>query len=112
MNAPCLNRKLVLEAPVRTADGAGGFVESWTALGELWADVTARSGRERAQAGTPVAAMSYKIVVRGAPMGSAQRPQPEQRFRDGDRVFVIHAVAERDPQGRYLTCFADEEVVA
>ena len=50
-------------------------------------------------------------MVRGAPYGSSERPKPQQRLRDGDRVFVIQAVAEWDGVGRYLTCFADEEVV-
>ena len=71
-----------------------------------------RSGRERAQAGEPVSTMGYRIVVRGAPAGSAQRPAPEQRFRDGARLYLIRAVAEHDPAGRFLTCFADEEVAA
>ena len=112
MNGPVLNRKLVLEAPGRVGDGAGGFTETWTALGELWAEVTARSGRERAEAGAPVSAVSYRIVVRAAPYGAVSRPMPEQRFRDGTRLFVIQAVAEADAAGRYLTCFADEEVAA
>lgn len=112
MSAPRLNRRLVLEAPARVSDGAGGFVESWAPLGELWAEVRARSGRERAEAGEPVSQVSYRIVVRGAPVGSAQRPAPEQRFRDGARRFAIRAVAEHDAEGRYLVCFADEEVAA
>lgn len=112
MSAPQLNRRLVLEAPVRVADGAGGFVETWTALGSLWAEVTARTGRERAEAGALVSGVAYRIVVRGALYGAIGRPKPEQRFREGERVFVIQAVAERDPEGRYLTCFADEEVAA
>lgn len=112
MRAPHLNRRLVLEAPVRTPDDAGGFSESWVALGEVWAELSARTGRERAVAGGPVSAVSYRIVVRAAPVGAASRPQPDQRFREGARLFVILAVAERDPEGRYLTCFADEEVVA
>lgn len=37
------------------------------------------------------------------------RPKPGQRFREGSRVFAILAVAERDPAGRYLTCFCREE---
>jgi len=112
MTMPHLNRKLVLEAPLRVPDGAGGYTQSWTALGEHWADVSARTGRERAEAGVPVSTVSYRIVVRGAPFGAASRPMPEQRFREGPRLFVIQAVAERDPAGRFLICFADEEVVA
>ncbi len=112
MKTPRLNRKLVLEAPVRAADGSGGCTESWQALGTHWAEVTARSGAERQVAGVPVSRVSYRIVVRGAPEGSVMRPAPDQRFREGDRRFVIRAVAERDGRGQYLTCFADEEVAA
>ena len=111
MNVPMLNRPLVLETPERVPDGAGGYVEGWTALGTLWAQVEARTGRETATAGAPISRMAWKIVVRGAAFGAPERPKPEQRFRDGDRVYVIQAVAERDPEGRYLTCFADEELV-
>ncbi len=111
MSIPKLNRRLVLEAPVRTPDGSGGYVRTWQALGRHWADVRARTGRERAEAGLPISVVSYNIVIRAAPVGSAARPKPEQRFRDGERLFRIAAVAERDPAGRYLTCFADEESV-
>ncbi|MCV3271136.1 phage head closure protein [Roseobacter sinensis] len=110
MSAPRLNRQLVLEAPQRLDDGAGGYVETWQALGTLWAEVKPRSGRERALSETAVSAMSYRITVRGAPFGDAQRPVPDQRFREGARLFLIEAVAEGDASGRYLTCFATEEV--
>ncbi|OWU85309.1 tail protein [Oceanicola sp. 22II-s10i] len=109
---PLLNRELVLEAPVRVADGAGGFSESWAALGTLWAEVSARTGRERDAGGVAVAQTGYRIVVRGAPVGAPSRPMPDQRFREGARVFRIEAVAERDGGGRYLTCFAREEALA
>lgn len=111
MNVPRLNRRLVLEAPERIADGSGGFHEGWTQLGVLWAEVTARTGRETAQTGAPISRVGYKIIVRGAPFGALQRPEPEQRFRDGARIYTIQAVAERDLEGRYLTCFAEEELV-
>ncbi|KUJ80747.1 phage tail protein [Ruegeria marisrubri] len=112
MKAPRLSRRLVLEAPVRIADGGGGFAEDWQAVGTLWAEVTARSGSERQVAGVPVSRVSHRIVVRGAPEGSPMRPTPNQRFRDGSRIFAVRAVSERDPAGRYLVCFADEEVAA
>lgn len=112
MTGPQLNRRLYLEAPERVADGSGGYVETWKVLGEHWAEVRSRTGRERDEAGVPISIVSYNIVVRSAPMGSIARPMPQQRFRDGQRLFTIQAVAERDREGRFLTCFADEEVVA
>lgn len=112
MKAPQLNRKLTLEAPQRTPDGAGGFTESWQALGTLWADVRLRTGREAAGEAMAVSKTSYRITLRAAPLGAEQRPKPEQRLREGARLFHIKAVAEADCQGRYLVCFAEEELVA
>ena len=110
MRAPRLSRRLTLESPGRAPDGAGGFVRDWIAQGVIWAEMTARSGRETQVAGVALSLVPYVIVVRGAPVGHPERPVPEQRFRDGSRVFHIRSVAERDPDGRYLTCMADEEV--
>ena len=111
MNLPRLNRRLTLESPGRDSDGAGGFVQTWTALGVIWAEMTARTGRETQVAGAGLSSVPFVIVMRGAPFGHPERPLPEQRFRDGARVFHIRSVAERDPEGRYLVCMADEEVV-
>lgn len=107
-----LNRPLNLEAPQRVADGAGGFDENWVVVGQLWAEVTARTGRETIGGGAQLSNTSYRIVVRSAPYGAPSRPAPEQRFRDGNRIFRIEAVADRDPAGRFLTCFCEEEVAA
>lgn len=112
MTAPRLNRRLVLEEAQRVPDGAGGWVLDWVDRGALWAAVDASAGRERAGEFLTVSAVSCRITVRGAPQGAPSRPKPEQRFRDGTRVFRITAVTESDPGGQYLTCFAQEEVVA
>ena len=109
--APRLTHRLTLEAPVQVSDGAGGVVETWTALGVVWAEVRPRAGRDDALGRAPTARMGYKITVRGAPPGHPERPWPGQRFRDGARLFRIYAVSERDPDGRYLSVQADEEVV-
>ena len=63
-----LNRKLVLEEAVRAPDGAGGFAETWAQLGTLWAEVVARTGRERGGEAVPVSATAYRITVRAAPI--------------------------------------------
>jgi head-tail adaptor len=104
-----LNRPLVLQTPTRVADGAGGFVRAWGSAGRLWGAGGAGAGSEAAGVEVSLAKVPYRITVRGAVVGSPQRPRPEQRFEDGSRHFIILAVTERDPSGQYLTCFAREE---
>lgn len=110
MKPPILNRKLVLEAPLRLADGAGGYVTTWAARGTLWADIRPGTGREKAAEFMTVASVPFRITVRAAPVGAPSRPEPEQRFRAGARIFRILAVTEADVGARYLVCFAQEEV--
>ena len=110
MNAPHLNRALVLEAVVRTPDGAGGFTEVWTALGTLWAEILPGSGNDVLGEERMLSAVPYRVTVRAAPVAAPSRPVAGQRLREGTRLFLIQAVTERDPGGRFLTCFAREEV--
>lgn len=110
MTAPRLNRALVLEAPVKTADNAGGYTREWTPLGILWAELRSGTGREIGAASATLSRVPYKVTVRAAPYGSASRPAPGQRFRDGTRVFQINAVSEAGVLAQYLTCYVDEEV--
>jgi head-tail adaptor len=109
---PRLNRALVLEARADVPDGAGGFSVGWAGLGTLWAAVLPGTGREGGDEGVSIGEVPCRIVVRGAPVGAPSRPVAGQRFRDGARVFRILAVTEADAAGRYLTCFAREEVAA
>lgn len=104
-----LTRALVLETPQETADGMGGITLTWNAIGTLWAEVLAGTGRDTAGEEVVLSTISYRITVRGAPQGASSRPMIGQRFRDGLRVFHILAVTERDVAGRYLVCFAREE---
>ncbi len=108
MKEPKLNRKLVLEERNMVLDGAGGLTGGWIARGLLWADVSARTGRESVAAGIEQATVSTRIIVRGAPEGAASRPRPDQRFREGDRLFDIKAVTEIDQSGKYLLCYTVE----
>ncbi|MEI6098001.1 MAG: head-tail adaptor protein [Alphaproteobacteria bacterium] len=110
MTTPDLNRSLLLEAPTQVADGAGGYSVTWTVIGTLWGDIKAGSGRDLAGVEITLASVPYRITVRGAPVGSPRRPLPQQRFRDGTRVYHILAVTEQDYEALYLTCFAREEV--
>lgn len=112
MSAPILNRKLVLEDAVQLPDGSGGYAESWVALGQVWAEVAAGTGREKAGEFVTVSSVPYRITVRAAPFGAASRPKPDQRFREGTRLFRINAVTEMDGRAQYLVCLANEEILS
>lgn len=112
MKAPVLTRRLVLEQAVSLPDGAGGFEMTWSPLGEVWADIRAATGRERAADFATLSTTRYRIYVRAAPQEAPSRPKVDQRFRDGARIFRILAVTEADADARFLVCFAEEELAA
>ncbi len=103
-----LNRKLDLEAPQRSADGAGGFSGGWSVLGTHWGLLEPGSGRLERGEGFPRARVPYRVTIRAVPPTSVSRPKPGYRFRDGTRVFDIRAVQDSS-DARYLTCLVDEE---
>lgn len=107
---PKLTRRLVLEARETAPDGSGGQIVAWRALGGLWAELTARTGREDFVAARTAPVLRWRILVRGAPVGAPSRPRPDQRLREGARVFRILTVAEHDPDGRFLQIEAEEGV--
>ncbi len=113
MKTPRLDRRLVLEEARRSPDGAGGFSSRWVALGTLWAGIRhGGAGREAARDHLTLSSVVLRITVRAAPVGAASRPRPDQRFREGGRIFHILSVVEADPHGRYLLCHAREEAAA
>lgn len=112
MKAPRLNRRLILEEALRVADGAGGSTLSWAVRGVVWAAIQPGAARERAGEFATMSSVACRITLRGAPVGAPSRPRPDQRFRDGQRLYRITGVSEADAEGRYLVCSAVEEVVA
>jgi SPP1 family predicted phage head-tail adaptor len=96
------NRRLVLEAPVETGDGAGGVVRTYEAVATLWAQVTPVSARGDIAAHSLGAAVRHRIVIR-ARSGITAR----HRLRDGARVYRIVAVRE-NVWRRFLEIDAEE----
>jgi SPP1 family predicted phage head-tail adaptor len=86
-----LNRRLTLEAPVESADGAGGVTRSYEAAATLWASVEPKPAREGTSADALGANVTHRIRVRyGADISL------RHRLRDGDRLYRIVAIRERD----------------
>lgn len=104
---PKRNHRLVLESPVRTPDGGGGFALSWAEAGALWGEIEVRGAVEPALGDRPAARVTHRITLR-AELGPGRRPEPGQRFRLGARIFAILGVAEGDPAGATLIVHAEE----
>jgi len=107
-----LNRLLRLESATRQSDGAGGYTVVWAVLGSVWAEVRATTGQERQSLSGRISSVPYRVIVRSAKVGAVSRPKPDQRFREGERLYRIYAVADFDAAGMYLECFCKEEVLA
>lgn len=101
-NIGALNRRLVLEAPVETTDGAGGVTRVYEAVATLWAQVTPVSARAEIAADSPGATLRHRIVIR-ARGGITTR----HRLRDGTRIYRIVAVRESAGR-RFLEIDAEE----
>jgi SPP1 family predicted phage head-tail adaptor len=100
-----LNRRLVLEAPVETPDGAGGVVRGFEAVATLHAEVTSAAAREEVEAARLGAAVTHRIVVRFSADITVRH-----RLRDGERLYRIVSLKDRDGRGRFLDIAAQERL--
>lgn len=103
-----MTRRLVLEERMAAPDGAGGLFESWGTRGVLWAAIEAASARENFAGGRPASRVTHRARIRYAAFGAAERPVPDQRFREGERIFAIRGVTEADDRRERLICWLEE----
>jgi SPP1 family predicted phage head-tail adaptor len=102
MGAGELDRRLVLEAPVETDDGAGGVTRSFETVATLWAQVTPARARSNVAADSLAALVTHRIIVR-APRAITTL----NRFRDDTRIFRVVAFRETADR-RFLEIDAEE----
>ncbi|RAI44096.1 phage head closure protein [Rhodoplanes roseus] len=100
-----LRRRLVLEAPVETADGAGGVLRAFTAVATLWAALEPRAARGAVEADAAGATLTHRILVRAGPQITTRH-----RLRLGPRMFRVVAVRDLDAAGRFLAIDVEERV--
>ncbi|MFW6076656.1 MAG: phage head closure protein [Hyphomicrobiales bacterium] len=97
-----LNRRLTLETPVATSDGAGGTVVTWQPVTKLWAQVRSRFGNERQWAEALASEATHVIRIR-----RTRQLASTMRFTEGKRVFEIRSVIE---DGRHwIDCLCREK---
>ena len=103
MTAPGdLNRRLLLEAPVETGDGAGGVTRLYDVVTMLWAQVLPLSAAATIAADNPGGTVRYRIVLRARPDITTRH-----RFQDGVRIYRILALRQSADR-RFLEIEAEE----
>ena len=97
-----LNRRLVLEAPAESADGAGGVTRGYAPAMTLWAKVEPVSARAAVVADTPGATITHRITVRRRLAITTRH-----RFVDGATIYRIVTI-RLDATRRFLVIGAEE----
>lgn len=92
-----LNRRLVLQAPIESADGEGGVTRSFATVTTLWAQVVPQAPRADVAAGSLGAALRTRIVIRN-------RSDVTTRHRFQDGAVIYRVIAARPSADR---CFLE-----
>lgn len=98
-----LRHRLTVEAPELTSDGAGGAVETWAPIADIWASIRPVGGGETASADAVRGRITHEIWIRRRDIVS-----PRVRLRKGTRIFEIRAVLDVDERRRRFRCLCEE----
>jgi len=97
-----LNRRLTLQAPVESDDGAGGVVRTYQTVATLWAQVTPLSMRADVEADALGGMRRYAIVIR-----MRDDVTTRHRFSEGTRLYRVLAT-RASADRRFLEIEAEE----
>jgi SPP1 family predicted phage head-tail adaptor len=103
-----LRRRMALERPVETPDGAGGAEIAWQPVVTVWAGLEWLGGEERWREGGPEQAGRWRVTIRwraGVDAGMRLRLTGQG---GAERRFDIRAAADLDGAGRRLICLCEE----
>lgn len=112
ITAASLSVLITIERRVRTADGQGGWTESWVAdpPGGVWAKPTGLSGTERYEAQRQESTNLYTFITRfrgdanGAPYWNAT----ETRLLVRGRYYNVLSIVDMELRQKWLRFYVQE----
>lgn len=101
--AVTLNKRVTIQNVTRLEDGQGGFTETWTDAGTVWASLEPYKGWERYQANQVATPITHRIVMRYTSILTT-----ESHLVYGDRYFGVKEALKRNEEKRFLDIRAVE----
>jgi SPP1 family predicted phage head-tail adaptor len=100
-----LRKRLELQTITETADGGGGFTETWTKVTIIWGSIKPLDARERLRAMVLETPITHKIMLR-----YRTDITTKSRLLFGTRIFNVREVINIDERNKYLEILAEENV--
>lgn len=98
-----MRHRLVLEAPVETADLAGGVSRSWAAMATLWAAIEPEEEVAGLNGDAPTGFARHRVTIRWRPGITAGH-----RLTRGARIFAIRSAVDPDERRSRLVLRVEE----
>lgn len=98
-----LRERVTLEAPVDTADDAGGFTRAYAPLATLWARIGPVAAQDQFVEQRQEQALTHVVIIRWRNDVCSQ-----MRFVHRGRRLLIHAAHDPDERRRFLVCRCEE----
>lgn len=100
-----LNKRITLQYVTQTADGMGGFSETWADDAEVWAAIWPKSASEQIQSMQAVMTISHRIRIR-----YRSTLKPSWRINFGTRYFNIIEIINPNERGEWSDIMCKEIV--
>ncbi len=98
-----LNQRATLLANTLTADGGGGFTDTWEAFASVWVQVDPIGGDDGFGPGRLESRVRHRLTLRRRGDVAAG-----QRAMVGTRTFRIHTVIDAGPASPTMTLLCEE----
>lgn len=96
-----MRERVTLQQETPTADGYGGYANSWTDVATVWAKVEPLTGREQIEASKLQGVVTTRVIIR-----YRDDVVPGMRLTWGSKNYNIRAVICEEERDRFLqlTC--------
>lgn len=102
-----LRQRIKFQSLTRTADGQGGWTESWSDFAEVWAKVEPVSASEKYFSQRIQQNTTHKIAIRWL-----ENITSEMRIVFESRIFQIHGIRRENEERWFMFIDAEEGVAS